>query len=100
MRDFPSELRGMSNHFRRRRFTEADDDMIRSQPENGISIRRLERALRTSREALHRRADELGVILREHEGANVHDEPLDTRTLGPDLRDPLLAALQRHHGDR
>jgi hypothetical protein len=100
MKEFPKEIRGMNNHHRRRHFSAADDDLIRSQSESGFSIRRLEGVLRTSREALYRRAEELGVTLRECEGAHPQDEPIDTRTMGPDMRDPLLERLRTVYRDR
>ena len=82
-----------------RYFTPSDDALIREQPVTGIGLKTLEKMLRTSRETLMRRADELGVSLAVDDE---HDEPVDTRTLrcSRGLVDPLLERLRRVHGDR
>ena len=87
------------NEHRRTKFTPSDDALIRQQPMSGIGLKILETMLRTNREALMRRADELGVSLvisRDHDGA------VDTRTFRctDGFVDPLLARLKQLHGDR
>jgi len=89
----------MNNH--RRNFAPSDDVLVRQQPTTGISLKILETILRTNREALMRRADELGVSLvisndHDHEGA------IDTRMLRctDGFVDPLLERLKQIHGDR
>ena len=84
-----------------RYFTKSDDALIRQQPITGMSLKILETILRTNREALMRRADELGVSLvisndHDHEGA------IDTRMLRctDGFVDPLLERLKQIHGDR
>jgi hypothetical protein len=85
----------------KRNFTPSDDVLIRQQPINGMSLKILETFLRTNRETLMRRADELGVSLvissdHDHEGA------VDTRMLrcSDGFVDPLLERLKQVHGDR
>jgi hypothetical protein len=90
---------GMNNH--RRNFTPSDDALIRQQPITGMGLKILETLLRTNREALMRRADELGVSLvisNDHD----HDGAIDTRMLRSTERfvDPLLERLKHVHGDR
>ena len=51
----------MNNQHRRTNFTPSDDALIRQQPVTGIGLKRLATILRTNREALVRRAEELGV---------------------------------------
>ena len=89
----------MNNPHRRTNFTPSDDVLIRQQPMSGIGLKRLETLLRTSREALMRRADELGVSLVV---SSDHDRAIDTRTLRctNGFVDPLLERLKRVHGDR
>ncbi len=91
-------VRGMNNQRRRTNFTPSDDALIRQQPVTGIGLKRLASILRTSREALMHRADELGVSLVISDD---HDEEVDTRTLRCADRfvDPLLERLKRIHGD-
>jgi len=83
----------------RRNFTPSDDALIRQQPVLGIGLKTLATLLGTSREALMRRADELGVSLNISAD---HDEAVDTRTFrcSDELLDPLLERLRRIHGDR
>src|SRR5215510_14422779 len=81
-----------------RNFSPSDDALIRQQPITGISLKILKTYLHTNREALMRRADELGVSLvirkdHDHEGA------IDTRMLDGFV-DPLLERLKQVHGDR
>ena len=90
---------GINNQHRRMKFTPSDDALIRQQPMSGIGLKILETMLRTNREALMRRADELGVSLvigSDHDGA------ADTRTFHctDGFVDPLLERLKRLHGDR
>jgi len=89
----------MNNQHRRTNFTPSDDELIRQQPMSGIGLKILETLLRTSREALMRRADELGVSLVI---SNDHDWAIDTRTrrCTDGFVDPLLERLKRVHGDR
>jgi hypothetical protein len=54
------EMRGMNNNHRRSNFTPSDDALLRQQPVTGISVKLLATMLRTNREALMHRADELG----------------------------------------
>jgi len=66
-----------------------------------MGLKILETLLRTNREALMRRADELGVSLvisNDHD----HDGAIDTRMLRSTegFVDPLLDRLKRVHGDR
>jgi len=56
-------MRGMNNQHRRTNFTPSDDALIRQQPITGMSLQILQTFLRTNREALMRRANELGVSL-------------------------------------
>jgi hypothetical protein len=83
---------------RKRIFTPSDDALIREQPVTGLGLNTLETMLRTSRETLLRRADELGVSLVVSE----HDEALDTRVLRctDGVVDPLLERLKQVHGER
>jgi hypothetical protein len=83
----------------KRIFTQSDDALIREQPVSGIGLKALETMLRTSRETLMRRADELGVSLVSRDD---HDEAVDTRTLRctDGVVDPLLERLKRVHGGR
>ena len=89
----------MNNQHRRTNFTPSDDALIRQQPMSGIGLKMLESLLRTSREALMRRADELGVSLII---SSDHDGAIDTRALRctDGFVDPLLERLKRVHGDR
>jgi hypothetical protein len=88
----------MNNPHRRTNFTPSDDALIRQQPMSGIGLKILETLLRTSRQALMRRADELGVSLVI---SNDHDWAIDTRTrrCTDGFVDPLLERLKRVHGD-
>ena len=83
---------------RKRIFTPSDDALIREQPVTGLGLKTLETMLRTSRERLVRRADELGVSLVVSE----HDEAVDTRVLRctDGYVDPLLERLKQGHGER
>jgi len=56
----------------------SDDALIREQPVTGFGLKTLEAMLRTSRETLLRRADELGVSLfvSEHDEAGHASAPL------------------------
>ena len=67
-------------------------------PVTGLGLKTLETMLRTSRETLLRRADELGVSLVVSE----HDEAVDTRVLRctDGVVDPLLERLKQVHGER
>jgi hypothetical protein len=89
----------MNNQHRRTNFTRSDDALIRLQPTSGIGLKLLATMLRTNRETLMQRADELGVslIIRSD-----HDEAMDTRTSrsADGLVDPLLARLKQVHSDR
>jgi hypothetical protein len=89
----------MNSKNRKRNFTPSDDVLIREQPVTGIGLRTLETMLRTNRETLRRRADELGVSLVISDD---HDEAVDTRALRctGGLVDPLLERLKQVHGDR
>ena len=88
----------MNNQHRRTNFTPSDDALIRQQPMSGIGLKILETMLRTNREALMRRADELGVSLVI---SSDHGGP-DTRTFccRSGFVDPLLERLKHIHGDR
>ena len=90
-------VRGTNNQRRRTNFTPSDA-LIRQQPVIGIGLKRLASILRTSREALMHRADELGVSLIISDD---HDEEVDTRTLrcADQFVDPLLERLKRVHGN-
>ena len=83
----------------KKNFTPSDDALIREQPVTGIGLNLLATTLRTSRDTVMRRADQLGVSLVISDD---HDEPVDTRTLRrtDGLVDPLLERLKRVHGDR
>jgi hypothetical protein len=89
----------MNNQHRRTNFTPSDDALIRQQPISGIGLKILETLLRTNRESLMRRADELGVSLVI---SNDRDGAIDTRTCRHTDRliDPLLERLKQVHGDR
>ncbi|HET9686681.1 MAG TPA: hypothetical protein VFP79_05810 [Pseudolabrys sp.] len=88
----------MHNKQHRRNFTSSDDALLRQQPVLGIGLKTLATLLGTSREALMRRADELGVSLAISDD---HDDAVDTRTRCSDeLVDPLLERLKQVHGDR
>ena len=89
----------MNNQHRRTKFTPSDDALIRQQPMSGIGLKILETMLRTNREALMRRADELGVSLVI---GSDHDGGADIRTFRctDGFVDPLLERLKRLHGDR
>jgi hypothetical protein len=88
----------MHNKQYRRNFTSSDDALLRQQPVLGIGLKTLATLLGTSREALMRRADELGVSLAISDD---HDDAVDTRTRCSDgLVDPLLERLKQVHGDR
>ena len=88
----------MQYQHRRTNFTPSDDALIRQQPMSGVGLTMLETLLRTNREALMRRADELGVSL------DIGDDhrAVDTRALrcSDGFVDPLLERLKRVHGDR
>jgi hypothetical protein len=81
----------------RRNFTPSDDALIRQQPITGMSLKTLQTFLRTNREALMRRAEELGVSLLISDES---DGAVDTRTLRCTGRfvDPLLERLKQVHG--
>jgi len=83
---------------RKRIFTPSDDALIREEPVTGLGLKTLETMLRTSRETLLRRADELGVSLVVSE----YDETVDTRVLRctDGYVDPLLERLKQVHGER
>src|SRR5262249_12277075 len=86
---------------RKRIFTPSDDALIREQPATGLGLKTLETMLRTSRDTLLRRADELGVLLlisNDHD----HDGAIDTRRLRrtDGIVDPLLERLKQVHGLR
>ena len=93
-------VRDMNNQHRRTNFTPSDDALIRQQPVTGIGLKRLATILRTNREALMHRADELGVSLVISNDPD-HDESIDTRTFRctNGLVDPLLERLKRVHGE-
>ena len=82
----------------RRNFTYSEDALILEQRATRIDLKILATMLRTSRETLIRRADELGVSL----AISDHDEAVDTRAVrcSDGLVDPLLERLKRVHGDR
>jgi hypothetical protein len=87
----------MNNQHPRRNFTPSDDALIRQQPVTGISLTLLAARLRTNRNALMHRADELGVSLAisndpDHDGT----KRLLRSTKG--FIDPLLERLKRVHG--
>jgi hypothetical protein len=88
----------MNNQHRRTDFTPSDDALIRQQPVTGIGLKRLASILRTNREALMRRAEELGVSLVI---SSDHDGAIDTRMLRctDGFVDPLLERLRQVHGD-
>jgi len=89
----------MDNRHRRTNFTPSDDALIRQQPMSGVGLQTLETLLRTNREALMRRADELGVSL---DISADHDRAVDTRILRctDGVVDPLLERLKQVHGRR
>ncbi|MGA8396688.1 MAG: hypothetical protein WB752_13715 [Pseudolabrys sp.] len=82
-----------------RKFTSSDDALILQQPVSGVGLNTLAKMIRTSREAIIRRAGELGVSL---DISNDHDDAADTRVLrrSDKLVDPLLERLKQVHGDR
>ena len=90
-------MRGMNNQHRRTNFTPSDDALIRQQPITGMSLQTLQTFLRTNREALMRRANELGVSLLISDES---DGAVDTRTLRGTGRfvDPSLERLKQVHG--
>jgi hypothetical protein len=90
-------MRGMNNQHRRTNFTPSDDALIRQQPITGMSLQILQTFLRTNREALMRRANELGVSLLISDES---DGAVDTRTLRGTGRfvDPSLERLKQVHG--
>jgi hypothetical protein len=92
-------MRGMNNNHRRSNFTPSNDTLIRQQPVTGISVKLLATMLRTNREALMHRADELGVSLVINNDPD-HDEAVDTRILRRTggFVDPLLERLKQIHG--
>jgi hypothetical protein len=61
-----------------RKFTSSDDALILQQPVSGVGLNTLAKMIRTSREAIIRRAGELGVSL---DISNDHDDAADTRVL-------------------
>jgi hypothetical protein len=68
----------------KRIFTPSDDALIREQPVTGIGLKTLETMLGTSRGALMRRADELGVSLDDHyEAVSTPGDPLHRWTRRP-----------------
>ncbi|MFZ0109371.1 MAG: hypothetical protein WAL01_07700 [Pseudolabrys sp.] len=82
-----------------RKFTSSDDALILQQPISGVGLNTLAKMIRTSREAIIRRAGELGVSL---DISNDHDDAADTRVLrrSDKLVDPLLERLKQVHGDQ
>jgi hypothetical protein len=84
--------------YQRRYFTKSDDAVIRQQPITGMSLKILETFLHTNRQALTRRADELGVSLVISDDHD-HDGAIDTRMFDGFV-DPLLERLKQVHGDR
>ena len=94
----PGHVPGMNNQHPRRNFTPSDDALIRQQPVTGISLTLLAARLRTSRDALMHRADELGVSLAISNDPD--DGTIDTRLLRStkEFIDPLLERLKRVHG--
>ncbi|MGA8588501.1 MAG: hypothetical protein WB803_04315, partial [Pseudolabrys sp.] len=76
-----------------RKFTSSDDALILQQPVSGVGLNTLAKMIRTSREAIIRRAGELGVSL---DISNDHDAAADTRVLrrSDKLVDPLLERLK------
>jgi hypothetical protein len=89
-------IRLMNKKNTKRIFTQSDDALIREQPIAGVDLKTLETMLGTSRGALLRRADELGVSLDDHYEAV--STPAIRCTDG--LVDPLLERLKQVHGDR
>jgi len=95
-----------------REFTAEDDELIRAQPQTGMGLKRLERVLRTSRDAMMRRAEELGVSLKHRETQkkdqsrvrvyteedSIHTSPI--RTFEDAGIDRLLYALYLHHPEK
>ena len=92
-------MREMNNQHRRRNFTPSDDELIQQQPITGVGLKILESLLRTNREALMRRADELGISLLVSNGHD-RDGTIDTRMLRSTkgFVDPLLE--RQVHGER
>ena len=89
----------MNNQHHRTNFSPSDDALIRQQPTSGISLKILETFLRTNRQTLMRRADELGVSLAISDD---YGEAVDTLALrcSDGLVDPLLERLKQVHGER
>jgi hypothetical protein len=83
---------------RKKIFTPSDDALIREQPITGMGLKTLETMLGTNREAVMRRANDLGVSLVVSE----HDEAMDTPVLRciDGVVDPLLERLKQVHGER
>jgi hypothetical protein len=89
----------MNNQNRRMNFTPSDDELIRQQPLTGMGLKTLEALLRTSREALMHRAEEIGVSLvisSDYDGTS--DSRIIRCTDG--FIDPLLERLKQVHGAR
>ena len=79
----------MDNRHRKKNFTPSDDALIRQQPMSGVGLQILETMLRTNREALMRRAVQLGVSLDisdDHDRAVDTSAPLQRRTCRPATR--------------
>jgi hypothetical protein len=94
-----------------REFSAEDDELIRAQPKTGMGLKRLERVLHTSRDAMMRRAEELGVTLKFREiqkkdksRVRVYTEEDSTYTSPirtfEDGVDRLLYALYLHHPEK
>jgi hypothetical protein len=89
----------MTDSHHKRNFTPSEDELIRQQPVKRMGIQALATMLRTSRDRVMRRADELGVSL---VSVDDHDGVVDTRAYrrGDGLVDPLLERLKTAHRDR
>jgi len=85
----------MNNQKCRTNFTSSDDELIRQQPLTGMGLKTLEALLRTSREALMHRAEELGVSLVI---SNDRDRAIDSLRCTDRFIDPLLERLKQVHG--
>jgi hypothetical protein len=85
----------------KRQFTREEDEMIvqQSRGELQISINTMEIRLRTSRETLFRRAEELGVTLALGR-RSVHKETCDESPYRIKDDDKLLKRLQQYHSNR
>ena len=83
----------------KRTFSPSEDALIVEHSRRRTSIDLLATTLRASREAVIRRAAELGVPLNIDD---VRDEPVDTTALrcSDGAVDPLLERLKRVYGDR